>query len=297
MLIGIRKYYRTILNTTSEIIVVIDRNKIVDANNLFYEFYSSTKSLQSFNQKYQSISHTFEPGEGFLQPEMNGQNWMDYILKHPDIEHIAKIKKGMMSHYFHVKMAEFTISGESLYSIIMHDVTKQIGYKRRLEQQAETDPLTGIANRLVFNKRLSDENSRANRYKGDLCLAVFDMDNFKNINDQHGHDTGDKALNIVSSEVAILLRETDVFCRIGGEEFAVIMPETHLEDACKVAERIRQTVETCSQKVIESGFTVSIGIGYMGRGDNDRSLFRKADKALYRAKQKGRNRTEVADEA
>lgn len=291
-----RTYYRTILNTTSEIILVIDREKIIDVNNLFYEFYTPYKSVREFSETYSSICDTFEPGSGFLQREMNGKGWMDYVLENPEKEHIAKIKKAGKNHYFQIKMASFELSGETLYSIIMHDVTQQIGYKRQLEQQVETDPLTGIANRLVFNRHLMEEHQRSIRYKTDLCMAIFDLDHFKSINDEFGHDVGDQALRILTAEISTLLRETDVFCRIGGEEFAVIMPETTLDDAYQVAERIRASVEDFSHRVVPNGFTISIGLGSLADLDSEKSFFKKIDRALYLAKEKGRNRLEMAKE-
>ncbi len=291
-----RKYYRNILNATSEIILVSDHSKIIDANKLFFDFYSEFKDLKAFLKHYECICDTFESGNGFLQKYVDGKYWLDYALDHVDQEHIVKISKDDKPYYFQVKVALVQLSETPLYSIIMHDVTKQELYRMRLEYQAETDPLTGIANRLVFNKKLTEEVTRANRYQNPLCLAVFDMDHFKSINDEFGHDTGDHVLRIVSGEVTSLLRETDIFCRIGGEEFAVIMPETELHDAKMVMERLRASVELLSDGVAAQ-LSISIGVSRLSRWDSDSSFFKKTDEALYRAKKAGRNRVVVSDEA
>lgn len=289
-----RRYYRNILNATSEIIVVSDRSKIVDVNTRFFEFYSEYSSLKDFLQYHYCICDTFEPGEGLLQPEMNGQSWLDHILGQPDEQHIALIKRDDGDHYFQVKAALVADAEKPLYSIILHDVTKQTLYKQRLEKQAKTDPLTEIGNRLQFNKRLTEEISRAKRYEHELCLLIFDVDHFKLINDEFGHDVGNHVLITISHVVNTQLREIDVFCRIGGEEFAVIMPETKMEEARIVAERIRVIVAGLQEYQVPKQVTISVGLSQFDRLDSDVTLFKKTDTALYDAKNSGRNQVKSA---
>ena len=162
------------------------------------------------------------------------------------------------------------------------------------EQQAlsQLDALTGVHNRLGYTEGISREYSRWQRYGGELSLAIFDLDLFKNINDQYGHATGDKVLTAVASLFRKLVRNGDLVCRIGGEEFVVIMPETTLEAAVVVAEKLREAVAASQFRLKDQPIpvTVSCGVAAFRQADVVDEVFERADQALYRAKALGRNR-------
>ncbi len=165
------------------------------------------------------------------------------------------------------------------------------------EQRASTiDVLTGIPNRQAYDKRVEEELHRLRRFKQAACLAVWDVDHFKRINDSYGHRAGDRVLQVVASCFASRIRSTDFIARYGGEEFVMILPGTHLEDASRFSERIRAAIA-------EIGFhfrgtpvsiTASSGVTALLPDDSPETVFDRADKALYRAKQGGRNRCETA---
>lgn len=291
-----KTYFSNILNATTEIILVSDKEKIVDANTRFFEFYSEFTSIKQFLQHYNCVCDTFEPGEDLLQPYMEDQYWLDYVIEHPEKQHLAKIKRDGEEHYFQIGISQVQDSEHPLFSIIMHDVTKQTLYKKQLEKQAKTDPLTEIGNRLQFNKRLTEEIARAHRYKHPLCLLTFDIDHFKSINDSFGHDAGNQVLITISHLVRNQLREADVFCRIGGEEFAIIMPETEKVEAKLVAERIRIAIYSLEEHQVPRKISVSLGVAEIERLDSDVTLFKKADTALYAAKGAGRNQVVIHDQ-
>lgn len=162
-----------------------------------------------------------------------------------------------------------------------------------LERLALTDALTGLANRRAFEEALSTETARATRHGKPLSLLFLDLDHFKNVNDQHGHAVGDEVLSAVSDLLKRLGRRGDMTARIGGEEFAVLLPQTSLSQAKLVAERIRVALEASPVgRTKPVKMTTSIGCAsYDGNGDMPSStLLRVADEALYRAKQDGRNR-------
>jgi diguanylate cyclase (GGDEF)-like protein len=174
---------------------------------------------------------------------------------------------------------------------------------RRLDQeirnQAITDPLTGIANRRHLwdvATRTLGESLRASR---PLSVLVLDLDHFKQVNDCHGHATGDQVLKTMTQAVSGALRSKDVLARIGGEEFVVLMPDTPLEGAKRVAERLRKEISQVSVQCegnLHLRVTTSIGVataGHTTRTWDD--LLRQADRALYDAKQAGRNRVSVAE--
>lgn len=168
-------------------------------------------------------------------------------------------------------------------------------YIKRIEKLVVLDELTGLFNRRKFDEALNIEVERAIRYKRHLSLLMLDIDHFKNYNDRNGHLKGDKLLKEIAYLIMIQLRSSDYGFRYGGEEFAILLPETGKEGGLEVAERIRKSVE-------ESGFErsedqplgkVSVSIGVAGCPEdaiNSRALINMADMALYEAKNSGRNR-------
>jgi diguanylate cyclase (GGDEF)-like protein/PAS domain S-box-containing protein len=163
----------------------------------------------------------------------------------------------------------------------------------RLQYLSRIDDLTGLLNRRVLIEKLEDEVRRIERYKSKLSLIICDIDYFKEINDKYGHDIGDKVLRMVSRLFTESIRSTDIIGRYGGDEFLVILPETNIEGAKEIAERIRSSVENFKFKVGEMLInpTVSLGIAEFNPEKEDVSeLIKRADNALYIAKGKGRNR-------
>lgn len=167
---------------------------------------------------------------------------------------------------------------------------------KKLEELAATDPLTGIANRREFMRRSEEEMSRSYRNKTDLCMMVIDFDHFKEINDEYGHQAGDKALKDFVKLTKEVMRPSDLLGRIGGEEFALLLPETNIRSAVKVGERLRQHIEDTPIIVGNKSvnLTISIGIAqYKPKVDTVKKWLHRADEMLYLAKDEGRNRVEA----
>jgi diguanylate cyclase (GGDEF)-like protein len=160
-----------------------------------------------------------------------------------------------------------------------------------VRRQALTDELTGLVNRRRFIEALDGEISRAVRLGAPLSLLFADLDDFKRINDRFGHPAGDEALRMFAGLLRSQLRTIDTAGRLGGEEFAILLPGTDLEGAIVVGERIRRTVadRAILQETVGGGLTTSIGVVEYGSGTPD-ELLRRADAALYRAKEQGKNR-------
>ncbi|MCA8865798.1 MULTISPECIES: diguanylate cyclase [unclassified Halomonas] len=163
----------------------------------------------------------------------------------------------------------------------------------RLEYMAHHDELTGLLNRRQGLKRLEEELERCKRYGSALSIAMFDLDEFKTINDTYGHSVGDDVLLEVTEVVNQHLRSTDVQMRLGGEEFLILMPEIEAESAYIAVERIRQRVAEVSYSKHKLNITLSAGIASYAEASSTRLLDR-ADKAMYQAKQTGRNRVVIA---
>jgi two-component system cell cycle response regulator len=164
---------------------------------------------------------------------------------------------------------------------------------RRLEELSLTDSLTRVANRRAFDQRLQLAFEHAKRYERPLSLVLIDVDHFKRINDQHGHDAGDHVLRCVADVMADGSRHSDFVARIGGEEFAVLLGETALFESMQFGEKLR-----CNVAVAPCGagpVTISVGVANMPHSciTSAAELFHAADQALYRAKANGRNRVEM----
>jgi len=153
------------------------------------------------------------------------------------------------------------------------------------------DPLTNIYNRRYFNKELRREIDRAERYERKLSVVMLDIDHFKNVNDIFGHQTGDCVLRKLARLVGKHIRKTDIFARYGGEEFCILMPESDIASAADFAEKLRGIIERYAFKNIEK-ITASFGVSEYKKDDDSFSLIKRADDALYIAKNKGRNRVE-----
>ncbi len=155
-----------------------------------------------------------------------------------------------------------------------------------------TDPLTGAYNRRVFFSRLGEELERFRRYKRPFCLVLLDIDDFKKVNDTYGHPFGDLVLAQFSHLIKENIRSSDVFARIGGEEFGVMLVETNINAAFKVCEKLRAAVEQATFKGEGRSvrITASFGVTQAREADTVKSLYERADRALYMAKQAGKNR-------
>jgi diguanylate cyclase (GGDEF)-like protein len=164
------------------------------------------------------------------------------------------------------------------------------------EFRANNDSLTGLPNKRATDDTLKRMVAQANRSITPLTAVMLDLDHFKHINDQFGHGKGDEVLAAVGTALTSCLRESDFAGRFGGEEFLVLLPDTGLEGALQVAEKMRLTVASITVPGVERDITVSLGIAdLLEHAGNATGLVREADRALYSAKAAGRNRTVVAD--
>ena len=160
----------------------------------------------------------------------------------------------------------------------------------QLEKMATTDELTTLLNRREIIRLLELEIARAERQNSALSIMMLDLDHFKAINDNHGHLAGDRALISTAERFKQLVRKTDFIGRVGGEEFLVILPDTDINNAFELAERVRQALQQhITDNPSEPGCTVSIGVAQCRAGDNLYSLIQRADETLYQAKSNGRN--------
>lgn len=283
-----RMYYKNIIDSSSNIVVVVDKNRTIDVNKTFFKYFDEYKTLEEFKKEHRSISDFFAEDEGYVHKEKNGENWLECLIQNPKNNQV-KIIYGSKEYYFTVGVSLISPK-EGHYSAIFSDITKEKLYQKELEHTNITDPLTRIRNRYYYNEQIKKESANANRYFYPLSLIVFDVDYFKKINDGCGHDVGDNVLVEYTNLISSHLRNGDIFCRIGGEEFTLILPHTDRAGAYKIAEKIRVLVEE-HKKIVP--ITMSFGVVEYAKGEDLEVLFKRADEALYDAKNSGRNRVMV----
>lgn len=185
-----------------------------------------------------------------------------------------------------------------LVTFLEREVDPQVERLSKLLEEAQkssiTDPLTGLWNRKQFDEFLRIEIPRAERYGQPICLIVLDIDHFKLVNDEQGHAVGDRVLQQLSHLMSQQVRLVDSLFRWGGEEFAILLPNTAISATRFIAERLRQAVSQFRFD-LEGDITVSIGAAELERGETALSWFKRADEAMYAAKYQGRNRVVCAD--
>ncbi|NLP36394.1 MAG: diguanylate cyclase [Firmicutes bacterium] len=167
---------------------------------------------------------------------------------------------------------------------------------KELQRLANYDSLTGLINRRYFEEKIAYEISRIKRYGQEACLVIFDIDNFKSINDKYGHPVGDEILKKFASLLKAQLRKTDIIARIGGEEFAALLLNADKKTGKLVAEKIRKSIEEEVFYIDDLGIKVTVSMGITVLSDDTDSYeegYKFADKALYRAKAKGKNRIDI----
>lgn len=215
-------------------------------------------------------------------------------------DYLIKTKDGRRIWVSDISYPWFDESGAIVGSVgSLRDISERIDAENKVKEElkriANTDPLTGIANRRVFFEKAEEELKRIRRGRGEFSMLLMDIDHFKKINDSYGHDVGDFILIEVTKVIAKCLREIDVPARLGGEEFGVFLPETNAQGALHVAERIRSAIAkhifTADSQNTPIGCTMSIGIT-TARFDDEidaTRMYKMADTRLYIAKNSGRN--------
>lgn len=219
-------------------------------------------------------------------------------------DYLIRTKDGRKLWVSDISYPWFDEHGRIIGSIgSLRDITDRIQVEEEvrdeLERLANTDPLTDLPNRREFFQRLEYELKRVQRNNGEMSILIVDIDHFKRINDEYGHDAGDMVLQQMSGVLRAALRDTDVPARLGGEEFGVFLPDTPLEGAYWVAERIRLAIAkhsfTYGADNRPIGVTVSVGASAAGLSDNmtPTELYKMADTRLYIAKNTGRNQVSI----
>jgi diguanylate cyclase (GGDEF)-like protein/PAS domain S-box-containing protein len=276
-------------DTVPDLIAIIDRNHVIQRLNKAMADKLKLHPKDAIGRNCYEFCHGADrpfPGCPLLQSLADG------------VEHSAEVDEPILGGTFLVSVTPMEGNNHqpNRFVHVARDITERKNFEERLRRLATTDSLTEIWNRRHFELLAKGELERAKRYGGDLALMMIDLDHFKIINDTYGHAVGDEVLQMVATIGRTTLRSIDLFARYGGDEFAVALPETPLERAIQVAERLRQTFcDTPASAETESLYvTASIGITVTDQGSVDfKTLVKQADEALYEAKSNGRNCVKV----
>ena len=274
-------------NQENMIIVYDNEYNLLFLNDKFLEFYAS-KDISDFRIKYDSIDCTFIKNEGFFSVDTKiNLHWTDMMINSEQKNNLILINEKKSDE---VKAFIVSISRSKTDHIIcsLSEVTDISLEKRKLEKRVFYDELTQIYNRAKFNDFLNTEFSFFKRQSLDLSIVMFDIDFFKDINDNFGHDVGDEVLKYLSDIVAKRLRESDIFARWGGEEFIILLQACSKEDACNFAQNLRSNIEDAIFPN-EIKITCSFGVTATLPDDSIKTFLKRVDELLYESKRNGRN--------
>ncbi len=293
-------------------LVVLDAAYEIQMWNRFMEDHSGKTENQA---RFQNIFRLFpELPENWFKHKIDSvfalksrtfSTWeqRQYLFKFKNYRPITGTEEFMYQNTTMIPLA--SADGEINHvCLLIYDVTDAAAGKKELnrlngelEKLSRTDRLTGLNNRGFWEESLQVEFNRCTRYETDSSVLIFDIDHFKQVNDNYGHQAGDEAIRVTAQTVKDMIRNTDVGGRYGGEEFVIFMPNTAAEDARVFAERLREKIAGMSVKYekLAIKFTVSIGIcGYDKSLASHEKWIEKADQALYQSKEGGRNKTTIA---
>ena len=284
--------FRSLFESSRDAVMILDKDRFVDCNGAALEMFKCDNADIFLGKRPGDFSPSYQPSG--LDSKTEIQKNLSKALSEGCL-FIEWVHKRLDGKEFpaEVMLSEVEVEGKQMVQALIRDITQRKIMEDELKRLATTDPLTGANNRRSLLEKGASELLRSRRYEHPFSLLMIDVDNFKTINDTYGHNAGDMVLKSLVSMSTKVLRSTDLFGRIGGEEFAVILPETDDQKAIEVAERLRKGLSELTVQSEEGPirFTVSIGLATLkDETDNLLSIMKRSDAALYKAKENGKNR-------
>lgn len=281
---------KAIFNSMQEGCIIFDnKGRVVNINSSAKQIFPSLKDTDIGNP-LPAEKYPFEEFEEIMKKD--GRNELDIVLKTQDLTRCYNVS---VSPILDKKLRAL---GKIL---LFNDTSRQYQLAEQLRYLATRDELTGLLTRRHFFELAEHMLSQACRNKRPLSVIIMDLDFFKSVNDSFGHQTGDTVLSQISAILMSLIRSYDLLCRYGGEEFLLLLPETHEATALEIAERIRKKIQGIPQLVESTRIETTLSLGVAGLTVVEpctlKELIRRADTALYKAKNTGRNRTCVYSES
>ncbi|CAA6810802.1 MAG: Unknown protein [uncultured Sulfurovum sp.] len=305
-----KQIIQNFLNAHDNIMILSDGKNINMINKQGLKVFGYD-SLKSFKLAHADISDFFLENEMdndesdqrqgkilYIDKYTYGKKWILSVAKEEKKQVKVKIfaKDSLMDRYYQIRISKLNIANS--YSLSFTDITEIEAKRLSVLYDAEYDQLTNIFNRVKVNKMLKDLSYNAKKYNHEVTLILFDIDHFKRVNDDFGHNAGDSVLRELASLVKGVLREKDIFTQLdgedkifarwGGEEFIILLKDVSLEKTSRLASRLRKEIEKFHFNIVKN-VTCSFGVTQLRAGDTQIQFLERVDKALYEAKEKGRN--------
>jgi diguanylate cyclase (GGDEF)-like protein len=283
---------KSILDAQDNIIIVTNKEEITNVNKKFLDFFG-VLDFDEFIATKKNVFDFFQEEFGFISKEQidKQDSWIQYIQNLQEIDRIVKIKTILGEEKIFTIHVDYYEQQDDYYVFSLTDITKFKEKSNILEYQASHDKLTGLFNRNKFDEIFSKEIKRAKRYNNDLSIIIFDIDDFKMINDTYGHQIGDEVLKDMAKIALSSVREQDINIRWGGEEFLILLPQTNLLGAIAVANKVKTSIEKHLFTDKSLQITASFGVAqFTNEDDNENTIISKADALLYEAKRTGKNK-------
>jgi two-component system, cell cycle response regulator len=282
---------KSILDAQDNIIIVTNKENITNVNKKFLHFFG-INDFDKFLKTKKNIFDFFIEEFGFITKNqiIKQESWLRYIKDLPEVDRIVKIKNYLHEEKIFTINVDYYEDKEHYYVFSLTDITQIKEKSNLLEYQASHDKLTGLFNRNKFDEFYIKEVKRSKRYNTNLSVIIFDIDDFKMINDTYGHQIGDVVLKEISQIMSMHIREQDIAVRWGGEEFLILLPHTNIDGAATVANKIKTNIEEYDFTELNLKITASFGVSELGTDDTDESLILRTDKFLYEAKNSGKNK-------
>jgi diguanylate cyclase (GGDEF)-like protein len=282
-----------LLNMTDNIMFITDFKKLKYANNRFKNLLN-IEYTEDINKKFNNtLIDIFVEEDGCLHKNLlqEGESF-PALFKRTTVEDriVTIVDKFLVPKSFKIGLTKTENNGD--YLVTLFDITQMRKHHEQIKEKAYIDNLTKVFNRTKFDEIFLEKFNEAKNNGVSLCVAILDIDKFKDFNDNYGHLIGDEVLVQMAQNIKNNIREDDVLARWGGEEFVILFSDTSLDEAYKVTQKLRHIIFS-NEHEVAGKISASFGLSQYKEGDTVKSIFNRCDEALYKAKANGRNRVEV----
>ncbi len=275
----------SIINATDDLLFFKDKDfNYLGCNEAFLKFVGKTKEdmishndFELFSEDMASLFREMDITVLEKNEICSNYEW----IKYPNGEKKYLLTKKIPFHYTKEDVGILGIS---------RDITELHLSQKKIKEQSYIDELTKLHNRKSYNEHIEELVSLKKRYGTPFSMVMYDIDNFKAVNDTYGHKVGDIVLTKMSELITSLLRESDYIFRIGGEEFIILLTETNLENAVAVATKVCKSVEKNLIYITNNPITISMGVSEVNESDSEDTIFKRVDELLYKSKNSGKNK-------
>ena len=282
---------KSILDAQENIVIVTNKEEITNINKKFLEFFG-IENFDKLKESKKDIFDFFKEEFGFItRNQMEKQEcWLKYIKDLPEVDRIVKIKNQANEEKLFTINIDYYEDKEHYYIFSLTDITSIKAKANLLEYQSSHDKLTGLFNKNKFDEFYEKEVKRAKRYKNELSIILFDIDEYRETVEKYKFPIGDTILKEISQIMINCIREQDISARWGGEEFLILLPQTNLEGAQTVAKKINTTVFEHLFTEEQLKLTASFAVSELYEDDDEKTFIKRVNKLLFESKSLGKNK-------